>query len=61
MLRRLLRGVLVAIAVLTGLAAAALVGGWIWLRSDAGQRFVLERLAISIPSAYCPFDRRTRS
>jgi hypothetical protein len=42
--RRVLRIAFVAIAVLTGLGAMVVVGTWVWLGTDAGQRFILERL-----------------
>jgi hypothetical protein len=56
MLRRVLHVVFVAIVVVTGLCAAAVVGTWIWLRTDAGQRFVVERLRAPLRAAGMDLD-----
>jgi hypothetical protein len=42
--RRILRGVFISLAVLAGLCVVLIVGAWLWVRSDAGQRYVLDRL-----------------
>jgi hypothetical protein len=42
--RRILRGVFISFAVLAGLCVALIVGAWFWFRTEAGQRYVLDRL-----------------
>ena len=44
MARRILRGVFISLAVLAGLCVVLIVSAWLWVRSQAGQRYVLDRL-----------------
>jgi hypothetical protein len=48
--RRILRGVFISLAVLAGLCVVLIVSAWLWVRSQAGQRYVLDRLRHEIGS-----------
>lgn len=56
MLRRALHVATVAIAILAGLSAAAIAGAWLWLRTDGGQRVILEHIRAPLRAAGVELD-----